>query len=125
MPLQTLIQRPFTGMTKRRMPNVMHQRQSLGEINIKVESSSDGTRNLRHLHGVRQPRAKVVGVPPRENLCLVFQPAKRARVDDAITIALKGVAVRMGWLRMAASAGIVNADRVTGEHTESLPVQRF
>jgi hypothetical protein len=41
-------------------------------------------------------------------------------MDDTITVALKVVAVRMRRLGMAASAGVFYADRIVGEHGESL-----
>ena len=38
-----------------------------------------------------------------ENLRFVFQPAKGVRVNDAVTIALEVVSVRMGELRISAA----------------------
>jgi hypothetical protein len=41
-------------------------------------------------------------------------------VDNAIAVALKIVAVGMGRLGMAASAGVFDAHRIVGEHGKSL-----
>ncbi len=38
---------------------------------------------------MRQPRAKMIAGPVQENLRLIFQPAKRPRMDDPRAIALK------------------------------------
>src|SRR5580700_2894063 len=45
-----------------------------------------------------QPVAEVIGNAGREDLHLIFQPAKGARVDNAIAIALELATVRMGKL---------------------------
>ncbi len=80
----------------------MHQRQRLDQIHIQVERRGDGARDLRHLDGVRQARAEVVGVAAREDLRLVLQPPEGAGVNDAVAVALKRIAVRMRRLRIAA-----------------------
>src|ERR1039457_6338589 len=43
-----------------------------------------------------------------------------AGVNDAIAVALKVVAVGVGWFREAASAGAFDVHRVAGEHVRSL-----
>ena len=85
----------------------------------------DGPRDLRHLDGMRQPVAEVVGVTAGENLCLRFQPAKGARMDNTVAVALKVVAVGMRRLGMAASARVFYADRIVGQHEKSLAAFRF
>src|SRR5438270_3084368 len=50
-----------------------------------------------------QPVAEMIGNAGGENLRLVFEPAKCARMNDAVTVALKFVAVRMRKLRIPAS----------------------
>ncbi len=114
------IERALARVSKRRMPDVVYQRQGLDEINIQVKRRRDGPRNLRHLHSVSQPRTKMVGVAAREDLRLVFQPAKGAGMDDAIAVPLERIAIRMGRLGIAASTRILDAHRVAGEHRRSL-----
>ncbi len=112
-------------MSKRRMPDVVHQRQRLGQIDIQIERSGDGARDLRDFHGVRQAGAEVVGVAAGEDLRLVLQPAKGARVDDAVAIALEWIAIRMRRLGIAASARIFDADGIRGEHKRSVAGKEF
>jgi len=70
-------------MSKGRMPQVMHQRQSLHQISIQSKLRRNRARNLRDFDGMRQAGAEVVGVAAGEDLCLVLEAAKGARVDDA------------------------------------------
>ena len=51
----------------------------------------------------------------RENLRLVLQPAKSARMDDAVAIALEFIAVRMGELGIASAAARRNGEPQTGQ----------
>ena len=62
------------------------------------EDIGDGPCDLRHLDGVREPIPEVIGDARGEDLSLVLQPAEGARVNNAIAVALKGVAVRMAGL---------------------------
>src|SRR5271165_1502024 len=124
MALHGNIESPFSRMSKRGMTDVMHQRQRLSQIDVELERGGDRARDLRHLHGVGQPGTKVVGVAAGEDLRLVLEPAKGAGVDDAVAVALKGVAVRVRRLEVAASAGVLDANRVAGEHGESLPASQ-
>jgi hypothetical protein len=69
---------------------------------------------------VSQPISKVVGKAPGENLGLVFQPPKCPRVNNAVSVALKVVAVGMGSLRIATSARVLYAHRILSKHQRSL-----
>jgi hypothetical protein len=62
----------------------------------------------------------MIGITASEDLGLRLKPAKGSRVDDAITITLKFVAVGMPRLGMTASAGLFHPHGVVGEHGESL-----
>src|SRR5208337_3880512 len=90
------------------------------EVHVEVKGCGDGARDLRHFHGVRQARAKVVRIAAREDLRLVLQTAEGARVNDTVAVALERITVRMWRLRIAAPAGILHANRVAGEHKLSL-----
>src|SRR5579859_3335288 len=83
------VERPLAGVSKWRMPNVMHQRKSLSEVAVQTQRRSHGARNLRDLDGVRQPIAKMIGAAIRKDLRLILKPAKSPGVDHAIAIALK------------------------------------
>jgi hypothetical protein len=102
------------------MAEIVRQGERLDQIGVQSKLRGDGARNLRDFNGVRQPVAEVVGVTPRENLRLRFQPAKGARMDDAVAVALKAVAVGVRRLEVAASARVFYAHRIVGEHEKSL-----
>ena len=77
MPLERLIEGPFPGMPKRRMPDVMRQRQRLGQVLVQAQRPRDGARNLRHFHSVGQPAAEMIRPAVREHLRLRPQAAER------------------------------------------------
>ncbi len=104
------------------MPDVMHQGQRLHQIDIQIERCSNGARDLRDFHGVRQASAEVVGVAAGEDLRLVLQPAKGAGMDDAVAVTLERIAIRMRRLGIAAPTRILRADGVRGEHKRSVAV---
>src|SRR3954454_11777437 len=102
------IQRLFSGMTERGMSNVVHQIQALNQISIESKLGGDGARNLRDLKRVRQAITKMIGIAAGEDLRLSLKPPKRARMDHAITVALKIVTVGMRGLRIATSARVLH-----------------
>jgi hypothetical protein len=75
---------------------------------------------LGDFQGVGEAVAEVVGVAAGEDLRLGFQTAEGAGVDDAVTIALKVVAVRVRGFGAAASAGVLDVHRIGGQHVWSL-----
>ena len=89
MPLQALIQRALARVAKRRMPDVVHQRQRLRQVLVQPQRLGHAARNLHHLNRVRQPAAEVVRRPAGKHLRLARQPAKRARLHNAFAVALK------------------------------------
>src|SRR5207248_2252772 len=52
MPAHGGIERFFSGVTKRRMPDIMRESQGLDQIHVEPKLRRDGTRNLRHLDSV-------------------------------------------------------------------------
>jgi hypothetical protein len=77
-------------MTKRGVPKVMSERDSLRQILVQPERARDGAGNLRDLKRVSQARPGVVALWKRKNLGLVFQAAEGFAVYDSVAIALKG-----------------------------------
>ena len=102
------------------MADVVDEGESFGEIDVEVEGSGDGARDLRDFEGVGEAVAEVVGVAAGEDLRLGFETAKGAGVDDAVAVALKVVAVGMRRLGEAASAGVFDVHRVGGQHGGSI-----
>ena len=102
------------------MPKIVHQRQRLRQIHINRERARDRASDLRDFDGMGEPVPKVVGIAASENLCLVFQPAKGARVDYPIAVALKIVTIGMRLFRKTAPAGMLHLHRIAGQHGNSL-----
>src|SRR6202142_3837895 len=114
------IERFFPGMAEGWIADVVIPRKGLDPIDVQAELSCDGSSDLRDLDGVSQAIAEVVRVTTGEDLGFSLKTPKRPRVDDAITVALKVVAVRMLRLGITASAGLFHAYGVVGEHFQSL-----
>ena len=70
------VQNPFTRMSKRRVPQVMPQRNGLSQILIQTQCLRNGSGILRHLQRVRHPRPVMVTVRCDKNLRFVLQPPK-------------------------------------------------
>src|SRR4029077_8356583 len=114
----------FSGMSERRMADVMYQRESFGKVSVEPECSGNGARNLGHFEGMCQTIAEVVRVAAREDLGLGLKPAKSAGVYHTIAVALEIVAVGMRRLSEAPSAGLRHLHRVSRQHEGSLPKYR-
>jgi hypothetical protein len=93
-------------MAKRRMTEVVGQRNGFGQVFIEPERPGDATGDGRDFHRVREPRAQMVAGAVKENLCLVFEPAEAARVNDAVTVALVFTAPVGRWLTVFAAARV-------------------
>src|SRR5690606_22925701 len=94
------VERILTGMAERRVAQVVRQGQCLGQVLIEPEPAGNAARDLRHLEAVRQPCAVVVALMVDEHLRLVLQAAEGRRMEDPVTIALKGGPSRGLRLRM-------------------------
>ena len=102
--LQTAIERALAGMAERRVPEVVGERQGLGEILVKAERASKRAGDLGDFKGVSEPGAVMITLVKHEDLGLVLEPTEGRRVDDAIAIAAKQVARRTGRFRMDPAA---------------------
>src|SRR5690349_5123946 len=103
MPAHQFIQFPLARVTKRRMPDVMYQRQCLRKFRIQPQRSGHGPRDLPDFQRMCQTVAKVIGKPRREYLGLGFEPPKCSRMNDAVTIPRILASIRMGCFGMAPS----------------------
>ena len=95
-------------MAKRRVSDVVDERQSFDQINIQSELGCNRPRDLRDFKGVRQAISKVVGVSSSENLGFGFEAAESSRVNYPVTVALKIIAIRMRRLGVAAATGVLH-----------------
>ena len=94
----------FARMPERGMPEIVGEGDSFRQVFIQAQCSCDGTTDRCDFDGVGQSGAQMVARPVEENLCLVFQPAKSARMNDARAIALELGAIgvtRLGKLPAA------------------------
>src|SRR5207247_1021082 len=89
------------------MAEVMGQRDCLCEVLIQPEGARDIAGNAGHFQRMSQPRAEVVARAVQENLRLVLQPAKRARVDHAVPVPVEMRAAfrRVFWVFAPACLG--------------------
>ncbi len=97
----------LAGMAEGRMAQIVDEGNGFGEVFVEAESTGDRTRDLCDFHSVRQARAEVVVIGRGEYLRLVFEAAKRCRMDHAVAVALEAAAVfvfRLGELPPAGTA---------------------
>src|SRR5438270_1665879 len=94
-------------MAKRWVSDVVDERQSFDQINIQSELGRERSRDVRDFKSVRQAISRVVGVSASENLGFGFE-AESSRVNYAVTVALKIIAIRMRRLGVAAATGVLH-----------------
>ena len=86
-------QRVLAAMAERRMAKVVREAQGLGQILVEPEDARHRPPDLRDLDRVGQADAEMVAVGGDEHLRLVAQAAEGDRMDDAVAVALEGVAL--------------------------------
>src|SRR6185436_4425446 len=84
-----LIDHAFARVAERRVPEVVPERDGLGELLVEAQHLGDRAGDLRHLERMRETGPIVIARRREEHLRLVFQPAERLAVDDAIAVPLK------------------------------------
>ena len=95
----------------------MHKSQRFGQILIQPQNISNGAGNLCNFDRMREAVPEVIGDCGGEDLRFVFQAAESARMDDAVAIALKGVAVRMPGFGISAPARGLNGKPEMTQHS--------
>src|SRR5215813_13950907 len=80
------IELSLSGMSKRRVSDVVNQRQRLDQLAVQPERAGNGPRDLPHLQRMGQPVPKMIRKARREHLGLRFQAAKRPGVNDAVAV---------------------------------------
>src|SRR5439155_9155728 len=83
-----LVQYHLAFVPERGVTEVVRQRDGLRQVFVKFERAGDVAGDGGDFHRVRQPRAQMVASAVEEDLRFVFEPAKRARVNDAVAVAL-------------------------------------
>ena len=98
---QRVGERLLAGVAERRVPEVVPERDRLGQVLVQLQRAGHRARDPDHLQRVRQARAVVVALRRDEHLRLVLEPAERLGVDDAVAIALERRAQRALLLGLA------------------------
>ena len=73
----SFVKRRLSGVTERRVPEIMSECDRFGQILVESERPRDGPRNLRDLERMRQPSTVVVALRRDKYLRLVAQPPER------------------------------------------------
>ena len=87
------VQRVLTGMTERRVAEVVRQADRFGQRFAETEGACDRAAYLRYLQRVSQSRAIQVAFVIDEDLRLVHEAPERGRVNDAVPVPLIFTAV--------------------------------
>ena len=98
------------------MPEIVRERDRLGEFLIEAECARDGARDLRGLERMRQASAVVIALVIHKHLGFVFEASKRGRMNDAVAIARKDGAHRMLGFGKAAPATGPRRHRIRRQH---------
>ena len=102
-----LVERPFSGVAKGRVAQVMGQADGLGQVLVQAQGAGNGAGDLRHLQRMGQPGAVQVPFRGQEYLGLLLQAAERLAVQHPVAVTLKHRAQRILRLRhRPAAAGI-------------------
>jgi hypothetical protein len=98
----------FAGVRKGRVPDIVSERERLGEILVQRQRDRHCPGDLSDFNGVGETVAEMVGETRAEDLGLAFHPAEGAGVHDAIAIALEFGTVRMGRFRIPPATQFLN-----------------
>nr|GEU28520.1 hypothetical protein [Tanacetum cinerariifolium] len=97
--LHALVEHILAHVAERRMAQVVRQRNRFHQVFVQAQIARDGAAHLRHFQAVREAGAEQVAFVVKKNLGLVFEPAERRRMDDAVAVALELAARRVRRLR--------------------------
>lgn len=98
------VQCVLPGMAERRMAEIVRERNRFDEILVQAQVARHRTRDLRDFQAVRETGAEQVAFVIDEHLGLVFEPAERGRMNDAVAVALELGAGRRRLFGMTAPA---------------------
>ena len=119
-PTQERGERLLAQMAERRVPQVVSERDGLGQVLVQAERAGDGAGDVRDVERVRQPDPVVVALRRQEHLGLVLQPAERLGVGDAIAVALEDRADRVLRLVTLATLRLRGERGGAGERLRSI-----
>jgi hypothetical protein len=97
------IQRLFSGVPKRSMPQVMPKTYGLNQVLIKTQCPGNSPSNLRYLQSVRETGSVMISLRAQKDLTFVFEAAERFAVENAVPIPLKAGPQLTLFLRLCPS----------------------
>ena len=100
----------FTGVTERRMAQVMCETNGLHQVFIGAKRTGNRAANLGNLQGMRQTGPEIIPFKINKNLRLVFQPAESRGMKYAVAIALEGGTVIRFVIQISAAFRVHAAD---------------
>ena len=80
---------PLPRVAKRRVPQIVAERDRLGELLVQAQHLGNRPSDLRDLERVSQPRSIVIAGRRKKDLRLVFQSPEGLAVNNPVPIALK------------------------------------
>ena len=102
--MQQVIKGVLTGMTERRVTQVVDQGNRLGKVFVETEISSQGATDLGDFKSMGQAGTEMIGHPWNKDLGFVFHSSERGRMHNAITVALEIGPERVRRLRIHPTA---------------------
>src|SRR5260221_4801408 len=99
----------LAGVAKGWVADVVDKGKRFRELYIDAERGGNGARDLRDLERMREAIAKVIRVASGEGLGLGFEPAKAARIHDAVAVPRKFAPVGVRLFRKAPAAPCLRA----------------
>ncbi|MPN05154.1 hypothetical protein SDC9_152404 [bioreactor metagenome] len=84
-----LVEHVLAGVSKRRVPEIVPQRDCLRQVFVEPQRAGDRPRNLADLQRMRQPRAVMVALRREEHLRFVLEPSEGLAVENAVPVADK------------------------------------
>ena len=121
MGLQANVKGALAGMSKRRMAEVVGQRQRLCQVLVEAELPGQRAGDLGHLQRMGKPGTVMIAFVEHEYLGLMLQAAKRGGMDHAVAIAPERAAGPARGLRKqpaAAAVGVAGIDRARSSHSD-------
>ncbi len=115
------VERPFPGMAEWRMPQIMGERQGLGQVLVDAELARQSAGDLGHFQRMGQPGAEMVALVEHEDLGLVLEAAEGGGMDDTVAIAPEraaGAAWRLGKQPSPARIRIAGISRAGSSHSD-------
>jgi hypothetical protein len=111
-------------MAERRVTEIVRQRKGFGQIVIEAERAGNRASDLANFDRMGEARAIMIAFMRHENLCLMGKPAKSARMQNPVAVALKFRARRgnrFGKAPAAAFGRIGGIGRTDGRKSGTVP----